>query len=131
MNSNCKYLFIYGTLLDTDNDFGLYLRNNSVWVAKGSFTGLLYNMGEYPGAIYKTGVSNKVYGDIVELKNAASVLKLLDEYEGVGESEAQPNLYTRDIIPVATATGMIDCWVYLYNLPVDGLPLIASGKYKA
>lgn len=130
MESDCKYLFVYGTLLDAYNEFGAYLKSNSVYVSKGSFPGLLYNIGEYPGAIYQPGATGLVYGDIVLLNDDPTILKAIDAYEGVGEDEMQPNLYIRLLVPVTTTSGTIDCWVYLYNLPVDGFKQITPGKYR-
>jgi gamma-glutamylcyclotransferase (GGCT)/AIG2-like uncharacterized protein YtfP len=130
MESDCKYLFVYGSLLDSDNQFGAYLKNNSSFFTKGSFSGLLYDLGEYPGAVYKAEITDRVYGDIVLLNDNPSVLQTIDEYEGYGEEEEQPNLFVRFLVPVDTTSGIVDCWVYLYNLPVDGFKQIRSGKYK-
>ncbi|MES2277706.1 MAG: gamma-glutamylcyclotransferase family protein [Bacteroidota bacterium] len=129
MESDCKYLFVYGSLLDGHNEFGVYLKNNSRAIAQSSFPGLLYDMGEYPGAIHKPQITGRVYGQIVQL-NDATILKALDEYEGFGDNEEQPNLFIRVMIPIATKSGTIGCWVYLYNLPIAGYPQILSGRYK-
>lgn len=131
MNSNCKYLFIYGTLLDADNEFGTYLRANSTRIGKGYFPGILYDMGEYPGAISQPDTNKQVYGIIVALSGDTEVLKAIDSYEGFGEAEEQPNLFIRQMMSVTTGTAVINCWVYLYNLPIDGFPQIPSGKYRA
>ena len=125
----CRHLFIYGTLLSADNDFGAYLKKNSTYISSGSFSGLLYDMGEYPGAIYKPNISERVYGNIILLNDDPSVLKTIDEYEGFGENEEQPNLFVRELIPVETVSGVINCWVYLYNLSVAGHTQIISGCY--
>jgi len=128
METNCKYLFIYGTLLSANNEYGKYLKANSQYISAGRFPGLLYDLGDYPGALYNSEATSLVYGAIV-LVHDASVLKKLDEYEGHGDTEEQPNLFIREIIPVTAENGSINCWVYLYNLPVDGHPLITSGRY--
>ncbi|QKJ29577.1 gamma-glutamylcyclotransferase [Mucilaginibacter mali] len=130
MNSNCKYLFIYGTLLVAGNEFGAYLRANSTPFAKGNFAGLLYDLGEYPGAIHQPQTNSRVYGIIVKLNNDPVVLKTIDAYEGFGEDEEQPNLFIRKMLAINTGQGIVDCWIYLYNLPLDGFPLIPSGKYQ-
>ncbi|GAB3928895.1 gamma-glutamylcyclotransferase family protein [Mucilaginibacter myungsuensis] len=129
MINNSKYLFIYGTLLNADNHYGALLKNNSKYISPGSFNGLLYDLGEYPGALYIPALDRKVYGDIVELTDL-SILTQLDEYEGYGETEEQPNLYIRQIVPVETGNEMIDCWAYIYNFPVDDSQLIPSGRYQ-
>jgi len=56
-------------------------------------------------------------------------LKYIDDYEGFGEDQEQPNLFIREMAQVETDIGRIDCWVYLYNLPVEGFRGIESGDY--
>ena len=131
METDCKYLFIYGSLMDEANEFGAYLQQNSSHVAEGHFNGLLYDMGEYPGAVYAPDAITKVYGEIRLLNNPADALKIIDEYEGYGPDEVQPNLFIRHLIAVQTGINNIICWVYLYNLGTEAYKQILSGKYKA
>lgn len=130
MENAHNYLFVYGSLLDNDNEFGHYLKNNSRCISKGSFTGLLYDMGEYPGAIYDAAANNKVFGDVVLLNSNPGILNIIDEYEGYGDTQPQPYLFVRKLLPIQTLTGTLNCWVYLYNLPVTGHRQITSGRYK-
>jgi gamma-glutamylcyclotransferase (GGCT)/AIG2-like uncharacterized protein YtfP len=123
-----QLLFIYGTLLQSDNEFALYLQKNSSPHGKGKFKGKLYDIGEYPGAILTGDAEDHVHGHIV-LLNDTSVLKNLDRYEGYGPKELKPNLFIRKRIAIETETGLIECWVYFYNLPIDGLHQITSGEY--
>ncbi|GAA4314959.1 gamma-glutamylcyclotransferase [Mucilaginibacter gynuensis] len=123
------FLFVYGTLLLSDNDFGRYLKNNCTFFSHGRFKGKLFDIGEYPGAIIDQSGNHYVHGSIYKLHNADKVLKILDEYEGVGENEIQPNLYTRGILQVDTTDGSYPCWVYLYNWPLDAKVFIEGGDY--
>jgi len=129
MDNNCDYLFVYGSLLNADNFYARYLKENSHPVAEGSFNGLLYDIGEYPGAIFNHMSDKRVYGTVVKLNNVSNALKIIDQYEGFGPTEEQPNLFVRQILVIDTPTGPLNCWVYLYNLPVTGFKLIPSGKY--
>lgn len=53
----------------------------------------------------------------------------LDEYESVHPEPPQQPLYRRDITKTILEDGTeINSWVYWYNLPVDGLPIIGSGN---
>lgn len=124
-----NYLFVYGTLLNGGNEFAIYLKNNCSFYANGKFKGLLYDVGEYPGAIADNQAKGYVYGVIFLIHDTERVLKQLDDYEGFGPNQEQPNLFVRDIISIDSNKGPVDCWCYLYNLSVDGLPLIASGDY--
>jgi len=122
-----QYLFIYGTLLQSGNEFALYLQKNSTVHSKGKFKGRLYDIGEYPGAVLdKSG--SYVYGNIV-LLNDPVVLNNLDIYEGYGSKQPKPNLFIRKLISAETDNVPLKCWVYLYNLPLMGLHLITSGDY--
>jgi gamma-glutamylcyclotransferase (GGCT)/AIG2-like uncharacterized protein YtfP len=124
-----NYLFVYGTLLDDDNEFGRYLEHNCSFYAKGRFKGRLYDIGEYPGAVADDS-NGYVYGSIYIMNNAIETLKFLDDYEGFGEDQEQPNLFVREVIEVETNKGLINCEAYLYNLSVDGLRVIESGDYR-
>jgi len=129
MKETSSYLFVYGTLLDEANEFAVYLKENCIFYKEGKFKGRLYDIGEYPGAIVESGNDAFVYGSIFILNDTQSILKILDDYEGVGEDESQPNEFIRKLLTIETADKPIKCWVYLYNLPVDGLRQIVSGNY--
>jgi len=129
MTSHSSYLFIYGTLLDPDNYFGAYLQANSTLIGSGNFTGKLYDIGHYPGALLDETCCLKVHGQIAELHDADKVLSQLDPYEGIGPGNEEPYEYTREIISIETKNGLLDCWVYLYNHPVNGYRQIMSGRY--
>ncbi len=124
-------LFVYGTLLIDDNEFATYLRNNSRFYSTGFIKGKLYDVGTYPGLIINTNQDYPITGTIYQLNNAGEVLKYLDPYEGFGDDQEQPYLFIRELAAIETANGDVDCWVYLYNLSVEGLHLITHGDYMA
>jgi gamma-glutamylcyclotransferase (GGCT)/AIG2-like uncharacterized protein YtfP len=125
-----NYLFVYGTLLDDGNEFAIYLKNNCSYYAEGRFKGRLYDIGEYPGAVADSDSAGYIYGSIYVMNNATEALKLLDDYEGFGDEQEQPNLFVRRIIEVETGNELVKCEVYLYNLNVDGLREIEDGNYR-
>jgi len=122
-------LFVYGTLLNEDNEYAVYLKNNSSHYSYGKLRGKLYDIGEYPGAILSAENDDRIYGSILELCDPVKILPVIDDYEGYGEDQLQPNEFTRVTFDVETEAGHIICWVYLYNLPVAGLTQIESGRY--
>ncbi|MCO5934792.1 gamma-glutamylcyclotransferase [Mucilaginibacter sp. RB4R14] len=122
-------LFVYGTLIQPGNPIAGYLNLNCTYLLRGKIKGILYDIGEYPGLIISDNAQNYVYGHIYKLHHTKQNLFVIDDYEGVGPDQEQPNLYIRKIRSVETADGIVDTWIYLYNLPVDGLPLITSGNY--
>jgi gamma-glutamylcyclotransferase (GGCT)/AIG2-like uncharacterized protein YtfP len=122
-------LFIYGTLLNNDNKYGIYLRNNSRHHSTGKLKGKLYDIGEYAGAILSGGDGECINGDIVQMDSPEKVLTVIDDYEGFGEDQPQPNEFIRVLVEVETECGRVNCWTYLYNLPVTNLQWIKTGRY--
>jgi gamma-glutamylcyclotransferase (GGCT)/AIG2-like uncharacterized protein YtfP len=129
MGQTCNYLFVYGTLLDLESEFTDYISNNCRFYGKGKLKGRLYDAGEYPGAVADESHSGYVYGSIFVLNDFVETLKYIDNYEGYGIEQEQPNLFMREIIRIDTDAVSLDCWVYLYNLPTDDLILIEGGDY--
>ncbi|MDB5156146.1 MAG: btrG [Mucilaginibacter sp.] len=122
-------LFVYGSLLSADNEFANYLSNNATFYSHGKLKGKLYDMGEYPGAIVGDDDVYDISGSIYKLNNPKQALKVLDDYEGFGNDQEQPNLFIRELLPVSTSHGAINCWVYLYNRAISDLVEIKSGEY--
>ncbi|MES2425826.1 MAG: gamma-glutamylcyclotransferase family protein [Bacteroidota bacterium] len=121
-------LFVYGTLLLSDNEHAAYLRNNASFYHHGKLNGRLFDVGSYPAVILNDADNYPITGSIYRLNNPEA-LKLLDEYEGITADENEDDWYTRELVSVETVSGSLNCWVYLYNLPVDGLTEIISGDY--
>nr|WP_295932647.1 gamma-glutamylcyclotransferase family protein [uncultured Dyadobacter sp.] len=123
-------LFTYGTLMrGFDNPYADKLRLSSNYIGKGHFNGKLFRVEWFPGAHYEPDASTLVHGEIYQL-NSFEILEELDEYEDVLEDEAA-SLYVRKVVPVRDGNGaVIPCWVYLYNKPVEDLPLIEDGYFK-
>ena len=131
MKQTSNYLFIYGTLMNVENEYAAFLKSNSTFYAEGKLKGKLYDIGEYPGATPSMKKNEFVYGSVMQLNDEEAVLPIVDEYEGFGTGQLQPNEFIRVLTDVETAAGIINCWTYLYNLPVDNLPQIVSGRYFA
>lgn len=124
-----QYLFVYGTLLMSGNEFADYLQAHCKLIGQGKFKGRLYNAGEYPGAIADASTDQYVYGRIYLIDNPQKVLDVIDRYEGIGANEPHPHEYTRELIKVIKDDEVITCWAYLYNWPVNRLIQIAGGNY--
>lgn len=126
-----EYLFVYGTLLkDSSHEMAKFLEVHSECVGSGYFYGKLYRISWYPGAVLSEDSSQKVFGEVFQIKDADTVFKVLDEYEGVGENQPKPNLYKKELVTAFLDDGStIKTWVYLYNLSTSGLVQITSGKF--
>lgn len=126
-----------------ENPYAEKLRSSAEYMGKGYFSGQLYRIEWYPGAIYDPASSTRVHGEIYCLRSL-DVLAELDEYEEVLEDEAA-SLYVRRVVPVRCGPevvrdsqgsarngqqAVIDCWAYLYNKSVGDLPFIEDGYFK-
>ena len=123
------HLFVYGTLLSSANSYGAYLQQHCSLLQQGEFKGHLYDMGDYPGAVIDANTDQYVYGSIYLMDEPGKILEFIDDYEGFGNDQDQPNLFLRVLTMIETVDGPVECWVYVYNLPVDGLLRIRSGRY--
>lgn len=121
-------LFIYGTLLNHNNEFAVYLKENSHFFANGKVKGTLYDIGEYPGAVPDNG-GEYIYGVILQIDNPEVVFLEIDDYEGYGDEQPEPNEFIRISVDVETASEIVTCYIYVYNRPVDGLKKIDGGRY--
>jgi gamma-glutamylcyclotransferase (GGCT)/AIG2-like uncharacterized protein YtfP len=124
-----SHLFVYGTLLSEGNEFAAFLMENSILHGPGKFKGKLYDIGEYPGAIYQPSSEYDVHGQVFLMNQPEMILRRLDDYEGFGEDQPEPNEFIRTLIEVETNDNPVNCWAYLYQLPTDGLWHIRSGNY--
>lgn len=127
-------LFVYGTLRTTFfNPPATHLRQHSRYVGEGVIAGRLYDVGSYPGALYIPDEPALIYGSVYELHvdSMAEVLAMLDTYEGIQATPPtnESDEYIRCVVPVRYCDVTVDCWVYLYNWPVDALCRIESGDY--
>ncbi|HEK21010.1 gamma-glutamylcyclotransferase family protein [Mucilaginibacter sp.] len=124
-----RLLFVYGTLLQADNEFARYLRQKCTFVSTGVIHGQLYDLGEYPGLIITSDANQLVHGNIYEMTHSEEVLKRLDFYEGVGTDEEQPNLYRREMHTVTIDNDTLEAWIYIYNRSIDNAIAIPGGNY--
>ena len=113
-------LFVYGTLRRaSSNDFARLLHETSTFVSAGRLRGSLYRISHYPAWLEDS--DGWVVGEIWQPRDAGSLLRELDDYEG-------PD-YQRLIRTVATGSGPRECWVYLYLSSIHGKSRLFSGDW--
>lgn len=129
--TKAQYLFVYGTLMrGYDNPFAAALRTGAEWVGEGSFSGKLYRLDWYPGALYLPGNELRVWGEVYQIFDFEKLIPDLDQYEDVMDDEAA-SLYLRRQVPVQLVDGqLLDCWTYLYNQPTEHLAIIKGGRFR-
>ena len=126
-------LFVYGTLMQGhDNDAARRFHQEAVYMERGTIPGRLYHIGEYPGAIYdSSNRSEQIQGEIWRMKDPASTLSWLDEYEEFGAQFPAPNEFIRRVLAVQPEEGYhLACYVYLYDRFTDGRAVISDGDWR-
>lgn len=133
MIQNPDYLLVYGTLRPPfTNEAAQFLYQHSCYLGEATFPGLLFDMGSYPGAIYRAQAATQVQGTLYNIgAKKAAILYYLDDYEGIGSHYALPHEYIRTVITARFNKEQVDCWIYLFNLPTAQKQLITSGDYVA
>jgi gamma-glutamylcyclotransferase (GGCT)/AIG2-like uncharacterized protein YtfP len=126
-------LFVYGTLRkERNHQMYRVLARYAIYVGDGSIRGELYDLGEYPGVMLPENCPDTVFGEVYELRsqNASQAWRELDEYEGCGPADPEPQEYERRWVPVTLTDGTeTNAWAYvLHALPTRAVR-VPSGDY--
>ena len=125
-------LFVYGTLMqDFSSEITQVLRSKSKFIGEGWISGTLYDLGSYPGLVYMAGMEDKVRGEIYQMYRPELLLPVLDYYEMMDPAQPAANEYNRSLLPIRSAGQIMECWTYIYQQSVAGLPKITSGDYRS
>lgn len=127
-----EHLLVYGTLMQgSAHPAARLLEQHARLLGEASFSGRLYSLGWYPGAVRSEGVRDRVFGELFELRRAGRVLDALDRYEGCADESRKPHLYSREIVTARLGDGdEFDAWVYLYARDVSRLLPIPGGRWQ-
>ena len=124
------YLFVYGTLRFSDSLIKQgELKCEFEFVGRGKMKALLYDIGNYPGAVYdKSG--HEVDGELYRFCNEEKVLRTLDRYEGFDQDNEKSCEYIRRQEPVLMDNGEYQvAWVYWYNRETGSKLRIEQNDY--
>ena len=118
-------LFVYGLLRPTQTGFqSLGLAGKVEVLGKDRVQGRLYHLGDYPGMILgKTGV---VHGEVFAIEDDATMAHI-DAYELYEPDRLRVSEYRR--VEAMLLDRGETAWVYEYNRPIKGQPVIASGNW--
>ena len=127
MNDDCRYLFVYGTLMSgARSDLGhtqrlrLARESDSLGPASLHFA-RLYDLGRYPGAAKSDGEDDIVHGEAVLLADVQRTLKWTDAYEGFTPEAGDRNEYDR-IVREVRLLPLFHEQVYRFARPeIEGL----------
>jgi gamma-glutamylcyclotransferase (GGCT)/AIG2-like uncharacterized protein YtfP len=127
------YLFSYGTLLPEHAPPAIAATVAKLCpLGEGTVSGVLYDLGDYPGAVLDSSTDKRIYGTVFRLPNDANVLPELDQYEGFYPFAPNASLFLRKPHPVRLSGGRIlNCWIYEYNGKCVAAQIVASGRYRA
>ena len=118
-------LFVYGTLRPSFGGEGSSLVRHVKVEGQATASGLLYDLGSFPGMIRGEGI---VHGEVLRIVNHAD-LESFDRYE---ECDGPRPLFRRERVEILLADGAHTlAWVYLYVRSVEGALLIEHGDYVA
>ena len=117
-------LFVYGLLRKGSNDpMALFLDQQASFIDHGYLHGKLFMVDGYPGAVAML-TSEKVYGDVFGFDDETLLAKL-DDFEEINMTDE----YIRSQVDIHTASGLLNCWMYVYNRPTTKLKQIVSGDF--
>lgn len=129
------HLFVFGTLLSGhDHPMARLVAQSCDLVGPAHAQGRLYLAAHYPGMVLSDDPAEQVFGELYRMRDAEGLLRVLDDYEGFGATQPQPNEFVRERVRVTLdqARGgeeAIEAWTYLFNRPVTNLPRILSGRF--
>lgn len=130
--NNPEYLFVYGTLMRSlAAPMHAALVRYADFVSEATMLGKMYEIENYPGVIDNEGAGQRVKGEVYQIRNAAQLLPILDDYEGV-----EQGLYVRAIREALLKnrdpfrnTDTRRVWVYLFHRDISDREWIENGDY--
>jgi len=128
--TDCNLVFVYGTLRrDARAQVLSPLCRGWVFKGYGAVRGELYDFGAYPGAVQGGSPDARVWGEVYQLPDPATMLPPVDEYEGCSESDPPPHEFERGLVDVHLEEGGgVWAWIYWYRPEPLGR-LLESGDY--
>lgn len=126
-----EYLFVYGTLgRNVGHEMHKHLVSHADYAGEGTFTGILYRVAHYPGAIASYQPSDIVHGELYRIRDSDALFAALDPYESCGPNDPEPTKYVRVTATIHGADGKaVQAWIYLYNRDVTKFARIVSGRF--
>jgi len=119
-----ELIFLYGSLmLPYPTQARLGVEQMLEYVGPDAVAGRLFDLGPYPALTPGPG---RVSGQVFALKDPRA-MAILDRFEVCLPFEPQESEYLREQWPLLERG--LTAWVYVFNRPFSGLPLIASGDW--
>lgn len=125
------FLFTYGTLQPGLAPADMAAAVDTLQpVGEGWVRGVLYDLGEYPGAVLDDCSESRIYGRVFRLPEDAEVLRELDAYEEFYPEAPAASQFVRRRCSVTLASGgELGCWIYVYNRETGFAQVLSSGRF--
>jgi len=106
-----------------------FLAERACFVGEATVSGLLYNLGRYPGMTESSSETNRVTGDIYQLAEGEETIRELDRYENA--ESPLPSFFERGRAEATLTHGQkIQALVYWFRGTVTEAQRIESGDYR-
>jgi gamma-glutamylcyclotransferase (GGCT)/AIG2-like uncharacterized protein YtfP len=126
----CTRLFVYGTLRRAfQNPYAKLLSENATFLGAARIPGRLYRVRHFPGVRLSLESDEWVVGELYELRDPASMLATLDEYEGSNRVDRPPEFQRVLTTAILEGGAALRAWIYVYNWPVAEERRILSGDF--
>jgi gamma-glutamylcyclotransferase (GGCT)/AIG2-like uncharacterized protein YtfP len=132
--SGPELLFVYGSLRSgSGNLMAERLASEATHVGDATVAGALYDTGSFPAMRPCDDSSARVHGELwaLHVDTAASLLAVLDQYEGYAPDARFGSLFVRVRAEVQFEDGSTrEAWLYRYNHATDPASRIMSGDWQ-
>jgi gamma-glutamylcyclotransferase (GGCT)/AIG2-like uncharacterized protein YtfP len=125
-----RILFVYGTLrLGSNHPMAHRLRAGAKLLGSGRTSGVLYDLGVYPGATFGTGERGHVGGEVYAVRHGSRLVAELDYYEGAPQ-DGEGEMYGLVEVKVELETGGArSALSYALKRPPHWAKPVASGDW--
>lgn len=124
------HLFVYGTLRKRFASHDILRHLGAQFLAEGFVQGVLYDLGEYPGAVPRASDASRVRGEVYRLRNGVKAFKVLDRFEGYKAENPAQSLFERKEVTVTLAGGkQVLAWIYWLGKLSGTKRRVLSGNY--
>jgi len=106
-----------------------FLGKHATFECAALMPGLLYDLGQYPGAVYQPSASTFVKGQVWRMQEPDLLWPLLHAYEAYDPARPEHSEYRCALIDLFAEGPVERTWTYLYQGSTEGLSLIPDGDY--
>jgi gamma-glutamylcyclotransferase (GGCT)/AIG2-like uncharacterized protein YtfP len=126
-------IFAYGTLITGARcpEVRALLERHLVSRREAFVRGRLYDLGPYPGLVPSPRRSERVHGEVLELRSPERCVAALDDYEDYDPQRPRASTYRREWCRVGlTEGGSAWAWVYWYQGRLNEARRLPDGDWR-